>query len=67
LNVNEPGKLVDLKDCRRVVDPARVTKEALQNATSIAGTAMTMGALVVDVPEKTSGTSSEMNIGAGYP
>jgi chaperonin GroEL len=36
-----------------VVDPARVTREAIQNAVSIAGTAMTMGALVVDVPEKT--------------
>jgi chaperonin GroEL len=27
-------------------------KEAIQNAVSIAGTAMTMGALVTDVPEK---------------
>ena len=35
-----------------MVDPVRVTKEALQNAASIAGTAMTMGALVVDLPEK---------------
>ena len=38
-----------------VIDPARVTKEALQNAVSIAGTAMTMGALIVDVPEAKSG------------
>jgi chaperonin GroEL len=51
VDVNAPGKLVDLK-AAGVVDPARVTKEALQNATSIAGTSMTMGALVVDVPEK---------------
>ena len=29
----------------------KITKEALQNAVSIAGTAMTMGALVVDVPQ----------------
>ncbi|HWB39326.1 MAG TPA: chaperonin GroEL [Candidatus Saccharimonadales bacterium] len=50
VNVNDPTKLVDLKSAG-VVDPARVTKEAIQNATSIAGTAMTMGALVVDVPE----------------
>ena len=35
-----------------VVDPARVTKEAILNAVSIAGTAMTMGALVVEIPEK---------------
>jgi chaperonin GroEL len=50
VNVNDPNKLVDLKSVG-VVDPTRVTKEALQNAVSIAGTAMTMGALVVDVPE----------------
>ncbi len=51
INVNDPTKLVDLK-AAGVVDPARVTKEAVQNAVSIAGTAMTMGALVADVPEK---------------
>ncbi len=51
VNVNEPTKLVDLK-ASGVVDPARVTREAIQNAVSIAGTGMTMGALVVDVPEK---------------
>lgn len=50
VNVSEPAKLVDMK-AAGVVDPARVTKEAIQNAVSIAGTAMTMGALVVDVPE----------------
>lgn len=50
VNVNSPDALVDLKTAG-VVDPVRVTKEALQNAVSIAGTAMTMGALVVDVPE----------------
>lgn len=51
VNVNDPSKLVDLKSAG-VVDPARVTKEALLNAVSIAGTSMTMGALVVEVPEK---------------
>jgi chaperonin GroEL len=50
VNVNDPSKLVDLKTAG-VVDPARVTKEAIQNSVSIAGTSMTMGALVVDVPE----------------
>lgn len=53
VNVTDPGKLVDLK-AAGVIDPARVTKEALQNAVSIAGTAMTMGALVVDVPKEES-------------
>jgi chaperonin GroEL len=52
VDVNNPKKLVDLK-ASGIVDPTRVTKEALQNAVSIAGTAMTMGALVVDIPEKT--------------
>ncbi len=51
VNVNTPNKLVDLK-AKGVVDPARVTKEAVQNAVSVAGTSMTMGALVVDIPEK---------------
>ncbi|HTE57426.1 MAG TPA: chaperonin GroEL [Verrucomicrobiae bacterium] len=51
VNVNSPTKLVDLK-AAGIVDPARVTKEAVLNAVSIAGTSMTMGALVVDVPEK---------------
>ena len=51
INVIDPGKLVDLKKAG-VVDPARVTKEALQNAVSIAATASTMGALVVDVPKE---------------
>lgn len=50
VNVNSPSKLVDMKSAG-VVDPARVTKEVVQNAASIAGTSMTMGALVVDVPE----------------
>jgi len=50
-NVNDADKLIDLKKAG-IIDPARVTKEAIQNAVSIAATAMTMGALVVDIPEK---------------
>jgi chaperonin GroEL len=49
-NVNHADKLIDLK-AEGVVDPAKVTREAVQNAVSIAGTAMTMGALIVDLPE----------------
>lgn len=45
------GKLIDLKKSG-IVDPARVTHEAVQNAVSIASTGMTMGALIVDIPEK---------------
>lgn len=44
------GKLIDVKKAG-VIDPVKVTKEAVQNAVSIASTAATMGALVVDVPE----------------
>ena len=51
VNVNDPKKLVDLK-AAGIVDPTRVTKEAIQNAVSIAGTSMTMGALVVEVPKE---------------
>jgi chaperonin GroEL len=57
IDVNMPTKLVDLKKAG-VVDPTRVTKEAIQNAVSIAGTSMTMGALVVDVPEPKSATAA---------
>jgi chaperonin GroEL len=60
VDVNNPKKLVDLKSAG-IIDPARVTKEALQNAASIAGTAMTMGALVAEVPEK----APEMPAGGG--
>lgn len=51
IDVNAPEKgLVDVKKAG-VIDPARVTKEAVQNAVSIASTAATMGALVVEIPE----------------
>ena len=52
INVMKPeAGLVDLKK-DGVVDPARVTREAVQNAVSIAATTITMGALIVDLPEK---------------
>lgn len=49
VDVNDPVKLIDLKKAG-IIDPTKVTKEALRSAVSIAGTAMTMGALVVDIP-----------------
>ncbi len=64
VNVNEPVELVDLKSAG-VVDPVRVTREAIQNAVSIAGTAMTMGALVVDVPEKSAPAAPDMSAMSG--
>jgi len=62
VNVNDPVKLVDLK-ANGVIDPARVTKEALLNAVSIAGTSMTMGALVVEVPEPAGSASAAPDMG----
>jgi len=51
IDIVNPAELIDLKE-HGVVDPVRVTREAIQNAVSIAGTAMTMGALVVDIPQE---------------
>ncbi len=51
VDVNNPTKLVDMKSSG-VVDPVAVTRQAVESSASIAGTSMTMGALVVDVPEK---------------
>lgn len=49
-DVNNADKLVDMKTAG-IIDPAKVTKEAITNAVSIAGTAMTMGSLIVEIPE----------------
>ena len=52
INVMDPEKgLIDLKKSG-IIDPAKVTEEAVKNATSIAATAITMGALIVNIPEK---------------
>jgi chaperonin GroEL len=58
------AKLVDVK-AKGVVDPTRVTKEAVQNAVSIAATAITMGALVVEVPEKEAPAAPGGGMGGG--
>jgi len=52
-DVNDATNLVDLK-AKGIVDPAKVTREAITNAVSIAGTAMTMGSLIVEIPEEKS-------------
>ena len=52
VNVMAPEKgLIDLKKAG-VIDPAKVTKEAVKNAVSIAATAITMGALICEIPEE---------------
>lgn len=60
-DVNDAAKLVDLKT-KGIVDPAKVTREAITNAVSIAGTAMTMGSLIVELPEP-----KEATAGGGMP
>lgn len=63
VNVMEPEKgLVDLKKVG-VIDPAKVTKEAVKNATSIAATAITMGALIVNIPEEKAVGTPDMGMG----
>ncbi len=63
INVMSPEKgLVDMKKSG-VIDPARVTREAVQNAISISATAITMGALICEVPEKE--PESPANMGSG--
>lgn len=66
INVMEPEKgLQDLKKAG-VIDPARVTREAVQNAISIAATAITMGALIVEVPEKEDIGAANASMGGMY-
>ncbi len=51
-----------------IVDPAKVTRTALQNAASIAGLVLTTEALVTDIPEKKDGAGMPpMGGGAGMP
>ena len=45
-----------------IIDPTKVTRSALQNAASIAGMLLTMGAVVVDVPE-----AGKMKQASSYP
>lgn len=63
VNVMKPNAgLVDLKS-EGVIDPAKVAKEAVQNSVSIAATAITMGALVVDIPEAKDNSANMAGMG----
>ncbi len=64
INVLSPSELVDLKK-EGIIDPTRVTKEALLNAVSIAATASTMGALVVEIPKEEKTPIPDMSGGMG--
>lgn len=67
LGINVADSEPKLKDMKKagIVDPARVTREAITNSVSIAGTGMTMGALVVDIPEKESASPAPDMSGMG--
>ena len=41
-----------------IIDPAKVTKAALENAVSIAGMVLTTNVLVTDIPEGAQGSAS---------
>ncbi len=62
-DVNSPEKIKDLMKAG-IIDPAKVTREVVQNAASVAGTAMTMGSLIVDIPEDDDGGAPA---GGGMP
>ena len=59
-DVRGDGKdLIELKKSG-IIDPANVTHDAIETAVSIAATAITMGALVVDVPEPKAPAAPDM-------
>jgi chaperonin GroEL len=58
------GEFVDLLKAG-VIDPAKVTRSALQNAASIAGLLLTTEALVADKPEKKDGAAAAAAAAAG--
>jgi chaperonin GroEL len=48
-----------------IIDPAKVTRSALQNAASIAGLLLTTEAMVSDLPEKDAPAMPDMGGGMG--
>jgi chaperonin GroEL len=61
------GAYVDLL-AAGIIDPAKVTRTALENAVSVAGMILTTEALIADVPEpKPNGAAPPMDMGGmGY-
>ena len=48
-----------------IVDPAKVTRSALQNAASVAGMVLTTESLVADIPEENPAPAAGANQGMG--
>ena len=59
------GEMVDLVKAG-IIDPAKVTRAALQNAASIAALVLTTECLVADKPEK-GGAAAPAGMGGGMP
>jgi chaperonin GroEL len=55
----ETGEIVDLVDAG-IIDPAMVTRSALQNAASIAKNILTTEAIVAEIPDKNGGAPGGM-------
>ena len=55
---NEYGDLMEMG----IIDPAKVTRSALQNAASIAGMLITTDSMIVELPEE-EGSESPMGMG----
>ena len=60
------GEMVDLVKAG-IIDPAKVTRAALQNAASIAALVLTTECLVADKPEKASAGGGGGGMGGGMP
>jgi len=59
------GEFVDMFEAG-VVDPAKVTRSALQNAASIAGMVLTTECIVVDKPEPKEGAAAGAGMGGDF-
>ncbi|MEM9008674.1 MAG: chaperonin GroEL [Cyanobacteria bacterium P01_F01_bin.86] len=59
------GEFVDLLEAG-IVDPAKVTRSALQNAASIAGMVLTTECIVVDKPEPKEGAGAGAGMGGDF-
>ncbi|MBD1915572.1 MULTISPECIES: chaperonin GroEL [Cyanophyceae] len=59
------GEFVDMFDAG-IVDPAKVTRSALQNAASIAGMVLTTECIVVDLPESKEGAPAGAGMGGDF-
>jgi chaperonin GroEL len=59
------GEFVDMFEAG-IVDPAKVTRSALQNAASIAGMVLTTECIVVDKPEPKEGAAAGVGMGGDF-